>query len=394
MPSFRRRHYVYKHGPKRIAASLLDAAGDLLTLPFRRPPVKVGNPKKILVIRIDQIGDAVMTRPAIKRLAESFPHAPIDVLASEQTAPLFRATPGISEVLVFQNSWLSTGASFFSSLAASGRIITLLRSKRYDLGIDFRGDLRSIALMAVAGIPIRVGFGITGGGFLLTHEASFPRDTHQVESNCRLLSVLGLELKAQGLDRFDYSKSHQEGFQQRLGSLLGESGLPRILIHPGANYPSKRWPQENFKELISKISRENMGRVILIGSNDEKDVLAINGSEHIADLRGLTRLEDLPVISDLCDLYIGNDSGPAHIAAAQGMEVVLLASGTNDIRYWHPWTNRLHLVQHTVPCSPCEARECPLGHHDCMTKISVSQVMQVVRTILQRGTLETQSKNA
>ena len=185
--------YVYRHGLKRIAAAFFDFVGAWLTLPFRHPPANIESVKKILVIRLDQIGDVVMTRPALKAIQERFPQAEMDALVSSETAPLFSFIPGIHTVIVFKGGWFS--------------ILRLLRLRKYDLAIDFRGDLRNIALMAAAGIPHRLGYGITGGGFLLTHEGRFSRRLHQVELNLQLLSPLKVESRLDRSNRFEYSSS-------------------------------------------------------------------------------------------------------------------------------------------------------------------------------------------
>jgi ADP-heptose:LPS heptosyltransferase len=162
--------------------------------------------------------------------------------------------------------------------------------------------------------------------------------------------------------------------------------LPRVVIHAGSGYPSKRWPFENFKALIQKIDREALAQIVLIGTEAEKDAapdLKVS-SERLIDLRGKTALQDLPVLLDVCDVFIGNDSGPAHIAAAQGLEIILLVSGTNDIRLWHPWTDRLTLLQHEVPCSPCEVEICPVEGHPCVEEITVDQAFDAFVSVLSR----------
>jgi ADP-heptose:LPS heptosyltransferase len=87
---------------------------------------------------------------------------------------------------------------------------------------------------------------------------------------------------------------------------------------------------------------------------------------------------------DVCDVFIGSDSGPVHIAAAQGLEIILLVSGTNDIHLWHPWTERLSLLQHEVPCSPCGVETCPVEDHPCVEQITVDQAYNAFLSVLAR----------
>ncbi|MBI4711329.1 MAG: glycosyltransferase family 9 protein [Candidatus Omnitrophica bacterium] len=185
---------------------------------------------------------------------------------------------------------------------------------------------------------------------------------------------------------FEYSSESAQKFWKKIETLPPPTLLPRLAIHMGSGYPSKRWPFENFRALIQQIDREALAQIVLIGTEAEKDStpdLKLN-SERLVDLRGKTTLQDLPVLLDVCDVFIGNDSGPAHIAAAQGLEVILLASGTNDIRLWHPWTEQLNLLQYEVPCSPCGLDLCPVEGHPCVEHITVDQALNAFLSVLGR----------
>ena len=367
--------YSFKHPAKRFLAALFDFAGGILFfIPgLFKPAFDPARIQKILVIRLDSLGDAVMTLPALRALRERFPKAQIDFLLTPETAPLFAGGPEVDEVLTLECGWFSkkTGKNAGSALQ---RVCARIKSARYDLGIDFRGDLRNALLLFSAGIPQRFGYGITGGGFLLTHCGKYSRKIHQVLLNLQLLAPLGIE-KTPSPASFAYPEERKGHFQNSIGRLLPQGPEPRIVIHPGAGYASKRWPAEKFKSLIGEILQENLGNIILIGTEAEKSLFTPDFSApKLTDLRGKTKLEDLPILFDACQLFIGNDSGPSHVAAAQGLPLLVLFSGTNDAAVWHPWAKSLELISHSVPCSPCEVRECPLKHHDCMEKILVDQV--------------------
>ncbi len=373
--------YVFRHKAKRLLAALFDAAGAcLFFIPNHfRKPIDTEKIKKILVIRLDHLGDLAMTRPAIALLKKKFPQAQIDLLVSCGAASLFEDGGEIHERIIMNPSWFSPNAGFGNPWREALRILRVLKSNAYDLAIDFRGDLRIILLMAWAGIPQRFAYGITGGGFLLTHCGPYSPSLHQVLLNIKLLEPLGIRGEAENKP-FSYPDARQLQVLNSLKSFLPENSVRRIVIHPGAGYASKRWPAIKFKVLIGKILEENLGNVLLIGTEAEKKLLSFEISDSkLIDLRGKTKLEDLPVLLDMCQLFIGNDSGPSHLAAAQGIPMIVLFSGTNEAAVWHPWSKFLQLMHHEVPCSPCEARECPLKHHDCMEKISVEEVLQRVR---------------
>lgn len=340
--------------------------------------------KRILVVRTDHIGDVVMTRPAIRTLHKKFPNAEIDLLVDESVAPLFESAKEIHRVIRVKSGWFSRNAAFAQQWREFWHLTRHLTRHGYDIGFDFRGDVRNILLMFFSHIPHRFGFGVTGGGFLLTEKAVYDETVHQVLVNLSLLRPFHVP-EDNKLLPFEYSRERAKEFWQATGE-LPTTVLPRIAVHMGSGMEAKRWDTDSFRALIQKIDNENLAQVLLTGSEAEREALPdlkIN-TANLIDLRGKTRIEDLPVLFDVCDVFIGNDSGPAHIAAAQGLEIVLIASGTNDIRFWYPWTERLHIIQHEVPCSPCGETVCPVEGHPCMENISVEQVFDVFQSVSRR----------
>jgi lipopolysaccharide heptosyltransferase II len=377
---FLRERYAYKHSWMRLAALALDGLGSVFALLWRltQKPLDPQGIKKILAIRLDHLGDVVMTRPALLALRKRFPQAQIDLLIASSLSPLFETDPDI-RILVSNFSWFSKKWNFRESWNELMRLRTLLRREKYDLGIDFRGDIRNIFLIFFSGISYRFGYGRTGGGFLLTSQGHYSSDKHQVELNLQLLEPLEINLKV-GQSPFVYSAQRKKEFWERFSPEIFSSVCPRMIVHPGAGYPSKRWPARKFRELIQRILNQGLGQVILIGTEEDKKDLTIEdfSQDQCVDLRGKTEIRELPILFDACDIYIGNDSGPAHLAAAQGLEIFSLFSGTNDWKVWRPWTERFHLLSYPVPCSPCEARICPLQHHDCMEKLSADEVFEAL----------------
>lgn len=381
------REYPFKKLWKRLGVTVLDLVGNLFVVPFKffRKPFDISRVKRILVVRLDQIGDVVMTRPAFRALRKKFPQAAIDLLVSEETAPLLKSCSEFSSILVAKHSWLSRKSGFLQKFLEFFRLCVLLFRNHYDLGIDFRGDLRNILLLSLSGIRYRIGYGITGGGFLLTQEIHYDITQHQVRLNLDLLKSFHITYDSKLLP-FEHHSQRAQQFWKKTGGQPPATLLPRVIIHIDSGYPSKRWPFENFRSLIQRINQTALAQIILVGTTTDKEKtpeLSIP-SERFIDLRGKTSLEELPVLFDVCDMFIGNDSGPAHIAAAQGLEILLIASGTNDIRYWHPWTERLSLVHHSAPCSPCQMPICPLPEHPCMKEISVEQAFDAFQSVLER----------
>lgn len=379
--------YHFKLWWKRWLARAFDVLGGVVFFILRKfaPKPLVKDIRKILVIRLDHIGDVVMTRPAIRTLHKKFPHAEIDLLTSAEAAPLFEHSREIHQVIVAKGAWFSRGATVGGMWKEFWRLVTFLSKIGYDMAFDFRGDVRNILLMTCCQIPHRYGFGVTGGGFLLTENASYDRTIHQVLVNLSLLRSFHVPQDNKLLP-FEYPRERSAAFWKEVDQAPPSTNLPRIAVHMGAGTPAKRWDIEDWRALFYQIDQQDLAQIILIGTETEKELLPDLkiDTAHLIDLRGRTALADLPILFDVCDMYIGGDSGPAHIAAAQGLEIVLLASGTNDIRIWYPWTERLHIVQHEVPCAPCELTVCPVEGHPCMDLISVEQVFDAAERVLQK----------
>ena len=362
-----------------------DALGSVL---FRLPgaiergkAIPEGRVKQILVIRIDSLGDGILTLPAVQHLKKRFPNARIDFLVSASIDELYRILFPGSTIHVFERNWLTEGILVREAIVEFLRFAKRLSGFHYDLAIDFRGDLRTILLMKQMGAPSRWGREGTGGRFLLTRSVPHSSERHEVFENLALVLENGA-VEATKFPRIPMPRQASELIEKILQRL---KGVTKIIIHPGAGYASKRWPTGNFVELAKRIQKTKLGIPIFVGTEKEKKLLAAYESElrkDIVVLAGKTSLNDLLAVLAQGDLFIGNDSGPAHLGALMGLKLVVVFSGTNDFRKWAPWSSTLRIVNHPVPCSPCGEKICPLERHFCMEDISVDEVLRAVEEML------------
>lgn len=377
-----KNRYVYKSLWKRAAAYFFDLAGTLFFFPFKaaRRPLKPESVKRILIVRLDHIGDLVMTRPAAAQLREYFPLASIDWLVPREAEALFRADLRTADgVIALEQTWFSRNAGAIKKLSSLRAVLPVLKRNRYDLAIDFRGDIRNILMLFMLRIPLRLGYGITGGGFLLTHTRPYDFSAHQIDVNSSLFSALGIESSRPAVLPFFYPGDR--GFA--VLELIKASKGRKIIIQPSAGYPSKNWP--HYEKLIHKISESRLGSVFLIGTEAERNgALQETAGGTFTDLRGKTRLEDLPPLFGAADLFIGNDSGPAHIAAAQGIPVICIFSAVNPLEVWRPRGPKTRVFSRSVSCSPCYSKLCPLGHHQCMRDITVEEIFDAAEEMLKQ----------
>ncbi len=381
--------YTYKSSFRRSAAYLLDACGYFLlrlVKPLLAPRPAQSEIRKILIVRLDHIGDLIMTRPAVRLLRQAFPAAKIDWLVPAESKKLLEDDPSVTEWIPFEHHWFARKKNPAAQKKETAEIIKKIKSENYDVAIDFRGDFRNILLMFQAGIPRRLGYGITGGGFLLTDCRDYDKSIHQVELNSRLLEPLGVRGEARFLPLKESSELFSSVIPQKT------AGKRRVLIHPGAGYDSKLWPADNFLDLIFRLIREANCQVVMVGTRDEKNRAPFEKLDNqpwdvFLDLRGKISLSDLALWMNQSDLFIGSDSGPAHIAAAQKLPVICLFSGANAPEVWKPWTRDLTLLTHPVSCSPCALSDCPLPGHPCMSGIRVEDVYRAASDRLKSGAL-------
>ncbi len=378
----KKRHYLFKSPWKRVLVRIFDGVGSALFFSWIPRKTLWESPEKILVARIDSLGDGVLSLPAIESLRQRFPKAQIDFLVSPVVETLYRALFPGATIHRFEKNWLTSDAPLRKIFSESFRLARELGKCRYDLGIDFRGDFRTIGLLAAAGIRRRWGRGGTGGGFLLERQPERPYEKHEILENLELVQANGNLAQVQ-FPPVGLAPSVEEKIEERLKGIRGQK---KIIIHPGAGYPSKCWKMSRVIELARRVVQEGLGVPIFIGSDRERRLLDPYRNDLGAgylDFTGETTLEELLALLVRADLFIGNDSGPSHLAGMLGRKLVMIFSGTNDFRQWAPWSDRLRILSRSVPCSPCEEKVCPLGRQVCLEEISVDEVFRAAESMLQ-----------
>ena len=414
--------YRYTKWRWRILVGAIDAVGGLAARAWRavRPSHPPVDPRRILILQLDHMGDAVLTSPLVAGLRAAYPGASIDVLASPSNREVFEANPEVDRVHLASRNWFERKPGRWALGSAVWALGRSLRRGRYDLGIDVRGDILSVLVLTLAGIPRRLGWTMGGGGFLLTDVADWVPGRHEVRSRLALLDRLGVE--AEGPARIDVPASDADRVRvaQRLrdawpgrasrqlvaastgrpgrstsGSLkvvsstsvrpawdepdwlhagrFGEDA-PLLATHLGAGTSAKRWPSRHWKDLIGRFLDDGW-RVILVGGPDDVAIGAsIGRHERLRDWTGQLRLTETAALLERADFFIGSDSGPAHVAASAGIPSVVLFSGTNRPRQWRPWSRRTMILRNRVACRPCHQKVCPLADHPCMSGITPDRV--------------------
>ncbi len=353
------------------------------------------DPRTILVIQLDHLGDAVISTVMFPALRSRYPHASIEVLAGPWNREVFEAVAEVDRVDVCR-------VNRFARKARLGWILSTvwwgirLRRRRVDLGIDVRGEFPHAVILWLCGARRRLGWASGGGGFLLTDAPPFIADRPEVESRLALLAELGIRFDEAGEAPRPALHPPDDG-RRRMARRLTElrrgraepAAVPRIVLHVGAGMPAKRWPVEHWRELVRRLHDRLRAEVVLVGGADDRTIArAIMGPRsrgRVADWTGRLRVVELAALLEQSDLFVGADSGPAHVAAAVGTPSVVLFSGTNRTGQWRPRGEHVAILRHAVACSPCHRRVCPLGEHPCMRGLAPSRVAEAVEEAIEEA---------
>lgn len=337
------RKYVLKKKGLLFLAKTIDAIGDLCTAPFRRTsPVRIAEIKKVLAVRIDHLGDALLLRPALKEWANKYPDLAIDVLTTVENAPVFQFDSFVNNVWTFDNHWFQPLASRFSQIRSFIKLIQFLRKQKYDAAIDFRGDARINLILLLSNISTRIGYGVTGGGWILSHERLKENGIHEV---CQNLKILEDWLPCQETPIPNVPVGWPKSIQSHCESKITQWSSSYAILHAGAGNPIKQRPKDFYHHLALQLLEQNIiQKIVWIGTASEKIRMPLPSEPHFVDLRGLTDLHELAFLLSRAKFFLGNDSGPAHLAAAQGIPVMVIANKTNDMTIWRPWTGKLRII--------------------------------------------------
>jgi heptosyltransferase-2 len=317
------------------------------------------------------IGDGIMSLPAIRACRDHFPSERLTVLAKRYLADIYLNIPEIDEILPIPDRW--TVGSFVSAARE-------LRQKRFDRGILFTNSFSSALLFRLAGVPSLAGYARDGRGWLLQQKTPRPGSLEQHHNY--YLNII--EHWAGKRTTRDYASSlsvlpaERDWAAGRLAEQGIDPGLPLLAVSPGAAYGSaKAWPPERFHEFIRRWSERHPGfAVLLLGTAAEKErtsAVAAGLPGRILDLAGCLSLRQSIAILSRCRMFIGNDSGMMHVAAALGLPLAVIFGPTEPERT-APLAARFRLLYHGSDCAPCLHRDCPSDHR-CMTAVGVDEVL-------------------
>jgi heptosyltransferase II len=331
---------------------------------------------KILIRATNWVGDAIMALPALRAVRDKFRDAQVSIVARPYVADLYRDQGICDQLIPYDTKGESRGWRGREALAAE------LRSKKFDVALLLQNAFDAAWLAWRAGVPTRIGYARDCRSFLLTKAITVPKPgeipAHEKFYYLELLSRAGWIERLQ--DDPHIALHVPDAARQHGMQMLVEAGARplarRIAVGAGASYGSaKCWPPERFATALNEFQSQTDVEVILFGTPGEAAVsgaIAADLRRPPIDLTGKTSIADLPGLLSQCHLFLGNDSGAMHVAAAVGLPVVAVF-GPTDPEGTAPVTPHASIVQQKPYCSPCFLRRCPTDHR-CMLAVTPSMV--------------------
>lgn len=331
-----------------------------------------------------------MSIPALREIRRLFPRAHITLLVRPWVSETFDNAEYIDEILIFDK-----GAR--GRISGLLRVVKEVRKRKFDMAILLQNAIEAALIAFLAGIPIRVGYPTDGRGLLLTHKAKLNRDpnrNHQIFYYLGILTGSGLARRAYESDsrfRPDITIALERHELERAKEILIANRVDpskRIIgLNPGAYYgPAKRWLTDRYAQLADLLIEKQTAEILIFGSAQEQ-TLAAELASHMKHkpktFAGKTTLRELMALIKTCDLFITNDSGPMHLAAALDVPQIALFGSTDEIATG-PFSQKATVIKHPVVCSPCLLRECPIDFR-CFTSISVAEVYSAAVEKLKSG---------
>ncbi len=341
--------------------------------------------RNILVRTPNWVGDGIMATPSIRAIRKAFPAARITILAKPWVIPVYQFNPNIDTIMAYDAGGRHRG------LVGLMRLGRDLHQRRFDLAILFQNAFEAAFLAAIAGIPHRLGYTTDVRTAFLTERVynwRRYRKGHLIDYYRGILQESGIPAESRRMALFLRPEERTQA-ERRCRRLGRKAGRPVIGINPGATYgTAKRWLPDRYAEVCRRLVRATGGICIVFGAPAEAALgerIANDAGGGVVNLCGKTNLRLAMALIEMCDLFITNDSGLMHVAAALSRPLVAII-GPTDILATGPVSENHRIVRSHEVCrkSPCLEPECPLGHQRCMTDITTDQVFNTVMHMLNR----------
>jgi len=339
--------------------------------------------RSALVIRHRAGGDLLLTTPALRALRAGLPGARIDVVAARGMGSLLRGNPDVDRVLEFDRRSLRSQAALYWKVARSG----------YDLVLDLVSNPRTAFLTRLSRAPVRVGYDIPGRRAAYTvrvpREPLGPggRPVLRYAPEAALDQVRALGIASRGLELSLLVAPEARAAAAAWLDTAAPEG-PLLACLPSGSWPAKTWPPGRFAAVMDALSSEGTP-VWLWGPGEREAVEAARARMRRPSLLAPeTDWQGLAALLERCAVFVGNDSGPKHVAAALGIPTVTIFGPTHPATWHPPEGPHVALEAEGLDCLHCNANRCPLPgdrHMRCMTDVPAERVAEAARGLLRRA---------
>lgn len=335
---------------------------------------------RILVVRLRSIGDTVLSTPSLIALKRFLPEAQIDILLEDWVAPVLEGFDAIDNVLTVSRK----------SKKSRFEVALQIRRNKYDVAFNLHGGTTATFFVRVSGANHRVGFSHYSYKFLYNHLLSSSADywqkefTHSAEQQLALLGFVGIPVEDKPKSSLNITEKARNSIEEKLQSKTQNPKSKIALIHPVAAFDTKQWATENFARVAEYLHEKGL-QIVAVATKKEREVL--DKLKKLSNVP-ITTFDDLtlPEITALAmraKIFVGNDSGIAHIAAAvQTPSVVIF--GSSNRNHWRPWTDAPNkIVFENLPCQPCAGYFCKeFDSPKCILSVKIESVIEVIEKVL------------
>lgn len=335
--------------------------------------------KRILVVRLRSIGDTVLSTPSLFALKRFLPHASLDILLEDWVAPVLEGFPHVDNVITLRQN----------STPARVRVAQRLRANHYDVVYNLHGGTTATLLTRATGAKHRIGYETYQYARLHNHLSPpssslwAQNKTHSVEQQLALLGWTGVPVSDRPSTQLAVTEKAAATIAERL-HVAGLTATRFAVIHPAASFATKQWAPDKFGQVADALAGQGLGVVAITAAN-EMPIVAGLERHSATPLVAFTDLS-LPEITALlarARLFVGNDSGIAHIAAAVETPAVVIF-GSSNIAHWRPWANAAaEVVYEEMECQPCHGYFCEkFDEPECIKRVPVERVIAATERVL------------
>lgn len=339
--------------------------------------------RSVLLIRLRSIGDTVLTTPSLFALKRFLPQARIDILLEDWVAPVLEGFPHVDTVITLKRN----------STTARARVARQLRASHYDIAYNLHGGTTATLLTRASGARHRVGLKTYQYSRLYTHLAPSPsllwkRDrTHSVEQQLALLGWTGVPVSDRPPTQLALVEFAAASISTRLHAAGWDKERPLAVIHPAAAFATKQWATDKFAEVAAHLYDRGFAVVVITAPHEAEladwvEALSLTPVIRFTNLS----LPEVTALASRARLFVGNDSGIAHIAAAVGLPSVVIF-GSSNVAHWSPWaTAPAEVVLEEMDCQPCHGYYCEkFAQPECILRVPAERVIAAVDRVLRES---------